>query len=225
MQGRNLSPATIKTDLGAIRFYHDKTDHRYDISDNRAFDLARRTFGGVDRTWSDKEYARFKDLCNSRGYDRVRDVATLARTMGLRIHECTEISRSDSEKALRTNMLHVTGKGGKPRDVPLSDEGRQVLTQRMQIIDRGDKLFVSPGEKTHLIIKQIQNTLNRTRDTWQDTRDDEPNRTFHGLRHTYAREQYETRVQQGMTEYNARLEVSQLLGHERDEVTRIYLSR
>lgn len=226
MQSRDLAASTIKTDLGAIRFYHDKCDYKHEISPNQAFELERRSFGGVDRAWSDREYNRFKEVCSEKGYERVRDVSVMARTMGLRIHECTEISRADAEKALRDDQLYVTGKGGKPRYVPLSAQGREVLIDRLEEVKRGDKVFVEQGEKTHLVIKQIQNTINRTRGEWQDTRGaDEVNRSFHGLRHTYAREQYNYCIAQGMSEYKARIEVSQLLGHERDEVTRIYLAK
>ena len=47
--------------------------------------------------------------------------------------------------------------------------------------------------------------------------------TFHGLRHTYAHEQYEKFKREGCSDYEARKKVSELLGHHRDDVTRIYL--
>ncbi len=48
--------------------------------------------------------------------------------------------------------------------------------------------------------------------------------TFHGLRHTYAHEQYEEFNKNGKNEKEARRMVSELLGHHRDDVTRIYLA-
>lgn len=48
--------------------------------------------------------------------------------------------------------------------------------------------------------------------------------TFHGLRHTYAHEQYDKFILEGCTDFVARKKVSELLGHHRDDVTRIYLS-
>ena len=48
--------------------------------------------------------------------------------------------------------------------------------------------------------------------------------TFHGLRHSYAAEQYQRFIQAGSSPYEARLAVSRLLGHGRDDVTKIYLA-
>ena len=48
--------------------------------------------------------------------------------------------------------------------------------------------------------------------------------TFHGLRHTYAAEMYKLFVMSGKDEHTAKLEVSRLLGHEREDVTNIYLA-
>ena len=48
--------------------------------------------------------------------------------------------------------------------------------------------------------------------------------TFHGLRHTFAAEQDQKYIALGFTESQAKLNVSKLLGHEREDVTRIYLA-
>jgi len=233
MQSRGLSASTIKTDLAAIRFYHDKTDKpRHTLSDNSKYTLERRSFGGVDRSWNQSEYKAFRELAYARGQLRVAEIATLARNEGLRIHETLRIDRSSVEKALATGKLHVKGKGGKERDVPLSQESRIVLQERIQSVERGDKLYVQEHEKTHLVIKQVQNFINRNREHFQDasrqlerTEGDEivQNITFHGLRHSYAQDQYQRAMDVGLSDYRARVTVSQLLGHERDDVTRIYV--
>ena len=48
--------------------------------------------------------------------------------------------------------------------------------------------------------------------------------TFHGIRHTYAAETYRELTASGMTELDAHFTVSQLLCHERADVTNIYLA-
>jgi integrase len=48
--------------------------------------------------------------------------------------------------------------------------------------------------------------------------------TFHGLRQTYAAEKYRQLIADGISELDAHLTVSQLLGHERVDVTNIYLA-
>ena len=57
MQDKGLSVSTIKTDLTAIRFYHDQmANAKHTLPDNDKLDLKRRKFGGVDRTWSHGEF-------------------------------------------------------------------------------------------------------------------------------------------------------------------------
>ena len=48
--------------------------------------------------------------------------------------------------------------------------------------------------------------------------------TFHGLRHTYAAEKYQKLIDSGIGSLDAHFAVSRLLGHERADVTDIYLS-
>lgn len=226
MKSQNLSPATIKTDLAAVRFYHDKCEKtRYRLSSNQELGYTeKRKFGGVDRAWSNSEYQKFKEVCKKYGNERASAVATLARNEGLRIHETLKIRRNHVEEALRTGMLYVKGKGGKERWVPLTDESKNMLKIIIQDIPRGERLFVHEGERHDRIQKQIQNFINRHRNKWQDP-DRDVNRTFHGLRHAYARDRYEEFKAQGLSDYQAREEVSKLLGHERDDVTRIYLNK
>ena len=52
----------------------------------------------------------------------------------------------------------------------------------------------------------------------------EANLTFHGLRHTYAAVKYHILTENGMSTLDAHVTVSRLLGHERPDVTNIYLA-
>ena len=61
MQEKELSASTIKTDLAAIRFFHDKIgDAKYSLPSNSelGIQLERRRFGDTDRTWSAAEFNR-----------------------------------------------------------------------------------------------------------------------------------------------------------------------
>lgn len=83
----------------------------------------------------------------------------------------------------------------------------------------GEKLFVRPYDKTHLAMKRLQCFIAYHRKTFTEN-----TITFHGLRHTFAHEQYNKFIEQGYSDFVARKKVSDLLGHHRDDVTRIYLS-
>lgn len=224
MQDKGLSSSTIKTDLAAIRYFHDQCpESKYVINDNSAFNLERRSFGGVDRTWSQDEFVGLIRIALRLKQDRIVYAPYLGRYQGLRIHEVFRIDRGAAERALETGFLHVKGKNGLERDIPLSLRIRNMFSKIIKEVPRGEKLFIKPGEKTHLVIKQVQNFIVRHRDKVAAS-DRESNMAFHGLRHLYACEEYGKRIESGMAEYRARKEVAKLLGHGRDDVTRIYLS-
>ena len=63
LQDTGKSASTIKTDLAAIRFFHDKMDHKYTLpsNDELGITLERRRFGQDDRTWSNPEFSKITD--------------------------------------------------------------------------------------------------------------------------------------------------------------------
>jgi site-specific recombinase XerD len=157
MQERGLKASTIKTNLAAIRFYHDKSGSKNRLSGNEIYDLQKRKFGGVNRTWKDSEFRAYIELLDKKGRERDKCIAILGRREALRIHEACRLTRNDAEKAITTGKLTVKGKGGKIRVIPISEESKQALNEyiRNMNIERGQKLFVKEDEKTHLVIKHI----------------------------------------------------------------------
>lgn len=239
MNERNLAPSTIKNELAGIRFYHDHmANTRYEISDNEAFDIESRDTIGSNKAWTDEEYEKIQSIkvTDNVYHTRnvVRDVTGLARSIGLRVEEALRLDTSNARNGLKEGTLRVKGKGGKIRYVPLNDEARAILRSRLGTVELGQKLFVDKDDKTHLVKGRIQNFINKNREEFQDSvgrvrmNEDGMNVTnsisIHGLRHKYAREQYETFKEKGYTDKQARLKTAQLLGHERDDVTRIYIS-
>ena len=77
-------------------------------------------------------------------------------------------------------------------------------------------------EPTDQAIRQLQRFIIKQRADIQETTD--PPLTFHGLRHTYAAETYQRLIDTGTSSLDAHLTVSRLLGHERPDVTDIYLA-
>ena len=225
MQSRSLASSTIKTNLSGIRFYHDQIEVKHRLSPNEKFNLEQRHFGGVNRSWTVGEYTAYLNLLTLKGRERDKCIMILGWNEGLRLHESCWLDRSGAEKAIKSGILHVKGKGGLARDIPLSSASRQMLTGWIKNVERGQKLFVREGEKTHHIIKQVQNYINSNRDKFQDPYRTGPNITYHGCRHHYASDQYNRCLRSGMKPYDARKAVSDLLGHHRDQVTRIYLAK
>ena len=226
MQESGKSASTIKTDLAAVRFFHDKMSRpKYQLptNDELAVELERRCFGGVDRTWSTAEFNRLlgKALAEDR-YDFILALY-LGRYTGLRIHECFRIDTATAERALRENAITIKGKGGKVRTVPIEDERITThLKKQLERTEHGQKLLVPDGMPTDRAIHQLQLFIYANRGDFQE----DANRplTFHGLRHTYAAEKYQKLIDGGMGSLDAHFAVSRLLGHERADVTDIYLA-
>ena len=228
MQENDKAASTIKTDLSAIRFFHDKMSHpRYTLPDNGALGVAleRRRFGQQDRTWTNSEFGKLIGRAMAEEREDYILALYLARYAGLRIHECFRMDTAAAERALRENALTVKGKGGKIRIVPIEDERITMMLQRLlEKTERGHKLLVLDGVPTDRAINGMQQFILRHRDAICDPTVPGRRITFHGLRHTYAAEKYTSLVDGGMTPLDAHFSVSRLLGHERPDVTNIYLA-
>ena len=226
MQESGKSASTIKTDLAAIRFFHDKMSRpKYQLptNDELAVELERRCFGGVDRTWSNIEFNKMlgKALAEDR-YDFILALY-LGRYAGLRIHECFRIDTATAERALRENAITIKGKGGKVRTVPINEQIAVAMRKQLDRTFRGQKLLVPDDMHTDRAINLLQLFIMKHRDEVRDAGSDRP-LTFHGLRHTYAAEKYKELTGSGMSALDAHFAVSRLLGHERADVTNIYLA-
>ena len=224
LQEKGRSASTIKTDLSAIRFFHDLIPSpRYELPGNDALMLQRRIFGEVDRTWSGSEFNRMLMAALRSGREDYVTILYLGRYAALRIHECFRIDTATAGRAVKESTLTIKGKGGLVRAVPVND----LLVERFQLhletTPRGHKLFVADGELTHEAIKRFQAFIYLQRQSVQAPDSTRP-MTFHGLRHTKAAEWYQEFIRKGKNPYEARKDVSKLLGHGRDDVTRIYLA-
>ena len=227
MQERGLSASTVKTDLAAIRFFHDKMDNaKYCLPDNDSLgiDLERRRFGGVDRAWTTPEFHRALAIAAAADHEDYVLAFYLARLCGLRIHECFRIDTAIAEQALRENAITIKGKGGKIRTVPIEDERVPMMLRKLlKVTPRGHKLLVPDDKKTDIAMKELQNFIYVHRREIQDPGDSRP-LTFHGLRHSYSAEKYKQFLDSGKSPLDAHFAVSRLLGHERPDVTNVYLA-
>lgn len=236
-----INPKTIKGDLAALRYMHDQVQKpRYVLSDNRQLQekyqitIGKTSQVNGDRSWTAAEYEGMLRIAKELGNSKVADCLVLARTMGLRVTEATAVSRAQAEYALRTGVYQVKGeaKNGKHREVPLSPEGRLIFERRLLITDRGSRLFIQPGEKTHQVVNRMEKFVQHHRDkilTTEglnqriDRRDGSIRElTFHGLRYNYVQERMQQEIEKGYSRDAASLIVSREVGHERIDVIRIY---
>ena len=107
--------------------------------------------------------------------------------------------------------------------MPINDTLHIELEKLLAVTPRGHKLFVPEGIPTDRAIESLQRFILEHRSAFQAPETQAP-LTFHGLRHTYAAEQYLLCRKRGLPDTDACRTVSRLLGHERPDVTRIYLA-
>ena len=226
MQDRGLSASTIKTELAAIRYWHDQIPRpRYRLPANHELgvELMRRVYGGVDRTWSDAEVEAMCHIAVVEGHHDYVVAIALGRYMGLRIHEAYRIDTAIARAALRNGDLTIKGKGGLVRNIPLTAEAATVLKGQLAKTKPGGKLLVRDGVPTHLAMEQLEAFIARHRGEVSEPGREVP-LTFHGLRHTYAAEMYRQLCAQSVEPLDAQCRVSRRLGHRRPDVTNIYLA-
>lgn len=231
----------IKTELSAIRYIHSQIPQpKFKLTDghksNKKIGLGSTPDGRCDRAWSQNEIQEAKILANKMGRSDVSRAIDLVHSTGMRLDEACTLRRNEAENALRTGILHLTNtKGGRPRDVPLTPAAAEAIRAVVEKVGRGDYL-ITPFEyskgKIHKYKAALENFLVDHRDKFQDNNrnsnahniapGERAALTWHGLRHTYARNEIDRLISEGVSKNRAFSIVSEQLGHNREEVTLIY---
>lgn len=226
LEGKDRSNAYIKTELAGIRFYFNRIDNTRlkELPTNDELEIGRRTYKGINRKWTEEEFLKFKKICHLEDKSWIADTADFGMFAGLRIHEVTRLDTEDLKTSLEEGYITVKGKGGRIREVPLEDPLRASVARLYDESEPYSKVFVEQNQKTHNLIKEIQDFIRDNRNRYALDRTEGPLLTFHGLRHNYARNEYNKAIIEGYEPLDAEYRVSRLLGHNRPEVTRIYLA-
>ena len=134
--------------------------------------------------------------------------ADIAYQCGLREDEVAGLKKSSLDPV--NQALNIRGKGGKRRSVPIPP----VLMQQVMSL-RPVNYFFTPSESW---CANFRTTVQKA-----CLAQGLDGSGVHRLRSTYAQLQYTRFRSEGMTDEEARLKVSHLLGHERISVTSIYV--
>ncbi len=240
MQTRGLAPATVMSDLSGIRKYFKHNGCKNILPDNKKLVLEKREVGKYDRAWLPQEIERSFALATHMGRMDVVISMDFMLNFGLRLNEAATLKVSYLMKALNCGQLMVTGKGGKVRVISFDEGGRQraIVEKWLDYAKASGKypldylICDNKHRSVDLKKKSMQNWLSRAkakvmepdRDTVQEDgkKPRKDSISFHGLRYTFA-QNYLTE-HEFMNPKDARLRLSQDLGHERISVTRIYTS-
>ncbi len=163
----------------------------------------------LERSQATRAYEDPKALIENIQNSDYKIIAQAQHEGGFRISELNHLSQANFKEG---NVFQViSGKGGKDREVPLSKETYQSLKS---LLDKADK---SDG-KYKFNMNDYRNTLKEAAQA-----SNQPYTGSHGLRWNFAQEKFMELQREGRTYEQALQEVSNLLGHERPDITEHYL--
>lgn len=229
----------IKNELSGIRYLHRQIPQaRYELMDgtkaNKLYSLGSTPDGRADRAWTDQEVKSMVELARLKGEPKVAQIIKAARATGMRLDEAASLRRHEVENALRTGTLQLTNtKGGRPRGITLSQTAQDALQRAIKDVPRGEYVFCPSDRKIHEFKKDVVDFIYLNRKEVQSQErlatghnlapGEKGALTFHGLRHAFARELYAEKLQNGFTREAALQKVAETLGHNRAEVSLIYI--
>lgn len=225
-QDEGLCAGTLKNRLAHLRWWAQKVGKAGLIpADNACLAIPDRRFV----TNEDKA----RDLGDSLarvGDPYVRASLALQQAFGLRREEAIKFQASYADRGDRIVLKGSWTKGGRPREVPITTpEQRAVLDQAHRIAGAGSLI---PAHKTYIQQRHTHDGQCKAAGLSH----------MHGLRHHYAQARYQVltgwkapaaggpvartlTIAQRSRDFLARQTISHELGHERPEITAVYLGR
>lgn len=249
MQDLGMSDSTLKGYMAGIRDFFDMGKQMWDkcktvVPDNDRLGLEQRINGNVERAWTKEEIQEAKTIALEQDRLDVYHAINIAENFGTRIDGTCSLTTLQIDKALETEELHVKEKGGHERDIKVTPEGREALLEAKEwgetrYISR-DRIFCDTND-IRGVKQAIQDWIYNHRNEFQNAeriphwvaRENfaetgqvtKADLTLHGIRHTWAEQKYQEYIDKGYNEKKALKEVSELLGHNREEVTKVYLAK
>jgi len=226
-QDQALSPGTMKNRMAALRWWAEKVGRRSVIArDNTFYGIARRQYVTNEskaRTVNQAQLEKVRD-------EHVRLSLELQREFGLRREEAMKFQPRYADRGDTLVLKPSWTKGGKAREIPIrTDSQREVLGRAHRLAGRGSLIPPNRSYVQHLKIYE-RHTINAGL------------HKMHGLRHAYAQRRYEELIgrpapaaggasskelssTQREHDREVRLLISRELGHEREQITTVYLGR
>jgi len=222
-----LSAGTLKNRMSTLRWWAEK------IGKPNVVAKSNEAYGIPDRRYV-TNVSKAREL-TSGDLAQVSDPYTrmslrLQATFGLRRKESIKIQPAWADRGDTLRIKASWGKGKRAREIPVRNaEQRQVLDEAKRFAGKGSLI---PAERSY--VEQLHR--------FEYQCDRAGIHRVHGHRHQYAQERYreltgwsapalggprsrELTPEQKIVDREARLTISRELGHEREQVTAIYLGR
>ena len=226
-QAEGASSGTLKNRMSALRWVAEKIGKENIIArDNAAYGIANRQFVTNESKAKALDTAKLAKVTDAYTAMSLR----LQEAFGLRREESIKIQPSWADRGHTLVLKASWTKGGKEREIPIrTDTQRQVLNQAKALVG---SCSLIPSQL--LYIDQLNRFKAQTAFAGIDR--------AHGLRHAYAQARYleltgwrapamggptsrQLSPQMKDIDRQARLTISRELGHEREQITAVYLGR
>ncbi len=222
-----LSVGTIKNRMAELRWWAEKIGKEKIVaSDNAHYGIGNRAY--VTNASKARELTAADLSKVSDPYTRMS--LQLQAAFGLRRGESIKIRPEWADRGDKLVLKDTWTKGGRAREIPIrNEEQRRVLDEAKQLAGRGSLI---PADQRY--VDQLH------RFEYQCSR--VGTHRVHGHRHQYAQMRYkeltgwaapaaggprskELTAAQRELDHDARLTISEELGHEREQITAVYLGR
>jgi len=233
---RELAPSTIQDRISTFRTFSEwigkegmiRAADNYVSGEGAA---SRTSINTQDKSWGAKDLDVVQKIAEVKAIDeRVALQLELQQVFGLRVREALELRPALSDKGTYL-AVNVGTKGGRDRTVPIN------TPEKRELLDRA-KTFASNISSTSdqkKSLAQVKNNYYAVMRQAGITKAD-AGISSHGLRHAYANDRYKeitgvaSPVRGGgfvekSLDNQARLIISEELGHSRENVTTHYLGR
>jgi hypothetical protein len=223
----DIAAGTIKNRMAAIRWWARKVDKQNVVArSNDHYGIPNRIFVTNDskaKSVLEADLARVRDV-------HVRMSLRLQQAFGLRREEAIKFMPSVADKGDHLQLKPSWTKGGKARQIPIrTEEQRKLVNLVHKLAGKGSLI---PSSRNY--VQQLRIYEGHTNRAGLSR--------LHGLRHAYAQARYreltgwdapaaggptakQPSTQQRSIDREARLMISKELGHEREQITAVYLGR
>jgi hypothetical protein len=224
---QELSAGTIKNRLADLRWWAEKVGKPAVLArDNAHYGIEQRVFVAEHskaQTISPSQLELVKD-------EHVRMSLRLQAAFGLRREEAIKFQPSYADQGDHLRLKPSWCKGGRAREIPIrTPEQRQLVDECHQLAGSGSLV---PAERTYIEQRRVYERHAARAGLSK----------LHGLRHAYAQARYreltgldapacdgpssrQLTPQQRDLDMRGRLQISRELGHEREQITAVYLGR
>jgi len=224
---RGLSAGTIKNRMADLRWWAEKTGKQSVLAnDNAHYGIEQRIF--VTNQTKARELPT--DAVALVDDQHVRMSLRLQEAFGLRREESIKFSPTYADRGDHLHLKASWCKGGRVREVPIrTAEQRALLAQVHAFAGKGSLI---PPERTYIQQRRVYERHAARAGLSK----------LHGLRHAYAQSRYreltgfdapaaggptsrQLTPEQQALDHQARQTISRELGHEREQITAVYLGR